>query len=583
MIIYNGSVIKRGFMNMYDLLWEQHYKIKSILFYFPKLIFYKYFKVNVFDDVAFFSIESSDDKNVKLQKLSGDLLSQKNDENGDHSYHRRQKIGLILGPVLFFLILFMQKPADMTIEAQKMAAIAAIMVVWWICESIPIPVTSLLPLVLMPILGLTSTAQAAVPYASDIIFLYMGGFFIALSMQRWDLHKRIAMNIIKIVGFSPGRLILGFMIASAAISAFVSNTATAVMMMPIGLAIIFHVIEEGKKEGLDKEIDFSPGKFNFGMNLMLGIAYSCSVGGVATIIGTPPNAILVGFLKQTYGYEITYAKWLMVGVPSAVIMVPLIWYILIKINPFKLKKIPGGRTIIDNELKQLGKMTSGEKWTFLVFMFTACCWIFIAFIKKIFPYPSFISDATIAMFGGILLFLIPVDLKKGIFVLNWEWALKIPWGILILFGGGLSLAEGFKVTKLAEWIGQQITLLQYMPVLILIIGVLILTVLLTETTSNTATAAMLMPILAAVAISIGQNPLLLVIPAVIIDSCAFMLPVATPPNAVVFGTGYITIPQMVRNGIWCDIFCIIVVVILTYTIIIPFFGVTLGELPYWLK
>ena len=568
---------------MMSFLWIQHYKIKSILFYFPKLMFYKYFKINLIADFSSFSIESSEDKNVKLQNSSGHLLSQKNDDNGHYSYHRRQKIGLILGPILFFLILFINTPEGMTIEAQKMAAIAAIMVVWWICESIPIPITSLLPLVLMPILGLTSTAEAAVPYASDIIFLYMGGFLIALSMQRWNLHKRVAMNIIRVIGFSPGRLILGFMIATAAISAFVSNTATAVMMMPIGLAIIVHVIEEGKKEGLDKEIDFSPGKFNFGMNLMLGIAYSCSVGGVATIIGTPPNAILVGFLKQTYGYEITYAKWLTVGVPTALILVPLIWYVLIKINPFKLKKIPGGRKIIDNELKQLGKMTVGEKWTFFVFMFTACCWIFIAFIKKVFPYPSYISDATIAMFGGLLLFLIPIDLKKGNFVLNWEWAKKIPWGILILFGGGLSLAEGFRVTKLAEWIGQQIQLLQYMPVLFLIIGVLILTVLLTETTSNTATAAMLMPILAAVAISIGQNPLLLVIPAVIIDSCAFMLPVATPPNAVVFGTGYITIPQMARNGIWCDIFCIIVVVILTYILIIPSFGITLGELPYWIK
>jgi sodium-dependent dicarboxylate transporter 2/3/5 len=568
---------------MFSLLWEEHYRIKNIIFYLPKLMFYKIFSNASFPYTVLFSMEGNQNNSNKYREVSINNSNANKDDNDNHSYGRRQKIGLILGPVLFLLIILMPRPHNMDIEAQKMAAIAAIMVTWWICESVPIPVTSLLPLVLMPILGLTSTTKAALPYANDIIFLYMGGFFIALAMQRWNLHKRIAMNIVKIIGFSPGRLILGFMIACAALSAFVSNTATAVMMMPIGLAVITHVIDEGKKEGIDRKIDFSPGEFNFGMNLMLGIAYSCSVGGVATIIGTPPNAILVGFLKQTYGYEITFTKWLLIGVPSALIIVPLIWLILLRMNPIKLKKIPGGRKIIEDQLKLLGKLNLGERWTAVIFLFTAFCWIFSGFFKNFFSNPAFFSDATIAMIGGILLFLIPVDLKRGIFLLNWEWAKNIPWGILILFGGGLSLAEGFATTKLDLWIGQQIMLLQHLPLLILIIGAVVLSVLLTETTSNTATAAMLMPILAAVGVAIGQNPLLLVIPAVIIDSCAFMLPVSTPPNAVVFGTGYVTIPQMVRNGVWCDIVCVVVVVILTYLVVVPFFGITLGELPSWVS
>ncbi|WP_432822902.1 SLC13 family permease [Trichloromonas sp.] len=503
-------------------------------------------------------------------------------EGEPREYTNRQKIGLLLGPALFLLMLLVPTPAGMEPVAQKMAAVALLMATWWMCESIPIPATSLLPIALFPLLNISSTQKATAPYANHLIFLFMGGFILALAMQRWNLHRRIAMNIVKAVGFSPGRLIFGFMVATAALSAFVSNTATAVMMMPIGLAIISHVIEEGKKEGLDKEIDFSPENFAFGLNLMLGIAYAASIGGVATLIGTPPNTVLAGYLMKTYGYEITFARWMMVGVPLVLILLPLCWLWLTKFaNPMKLKKVPGGRALINAELKAMGSMNAGERWTAVVFVFTALAWIFRQQLGFLFPDPKMVTDAAIGMTGALLLFLIPINLKKNTFVMDWHWASKMPWGVLILFGGGLAMAEGFKVTGLATWIGSQVSLLEHAPILVLIIAVTTLIIFLTELTSNTATAAMVMPILSAVAIGLGQNPLLLVVPAAIAASCAFMLPVATPPNAIVFGSGYVTIPQMVRSGFGLNVIGIVLTVLLTYALVIPMFDVVIDQVPAW--
>lgn len=502
------------------------------------------------------------------------------EEGEPREYSNRQMLGLVLGPLLFLVMFFCPTPPGMEPAAQKMAAVALLMATWWMTEAVPIPATSLLPIPLFPLLGIMHTKKAAAPYASHLIFLFMGGFLIALAMQRWNLHRRIAMNIVKIVGFSPSRLILGFMVATGALSAFVSNTATAVMMMPIGLAIIAHVVAEGKREGLDKIHDFS--NFNFGLNLMLGIAYSASIGGIATLIGTPPNTVLAGYLQKTYGYEISFAGWMMVGVPLVCIMIPACWLWLIKIaNPMKLKKVPGGRDLIDRELSEMGSMSKGERITATVFVLTALAWIFRKKIGFMFPDPKLVTDAAIGMAGGLILFLIPVNLRQNKFALDWEWASKMPWGVLILFGGGLSMAGGFKATKLAEWIGSQVGLLENAPVLILIFAVATLIIFLTELTSNTATSAMVMPILAAVAVGLGQSPLLLVVPAAIAASCAFMLPVATPPNAIVFGSGYVTIPQMAKSGFGLNILGILVTVLLTYFVVIPVFGIEIGVLPEW--
>ncbi|QAR33983.1 DASS family sodium-coupled anion symporter [Geovibrio thiophilus] len=573
---------------IWSRLWDWHDETKALVLYSPKALLSK------FHNQHFSSADEKEEKSIDLademeqapaehvRRLQTGPDGVKEDE--PREYTKRQLIGLILGPVLFFLMLAVHAPAGMEPSAQKMAAVAFLMACWWMCESIPIPATSLLPIPLFPVLGIMPTGKATAPYASDLIYLFMGGFIIALAMQRWNLHRRIAMNIVKTVGFSPSRLIFGFMAATAVLSAFVSNTATAVMMMPIGLAIIYHVVEEGKKEGLDKVIDFSPEKFAFGLNLMLGIAYAASIGGIATLIGTPPNTVLAGYLSKTFGYEITFAKWLIVGVPIVLVTLPLCWLWLIKIaNPMKLKKVPGGRELIDSELKKMGSMSTGERWTALVFALTAFAWIFRAKLAFLFPEPKMVTDAAIAMVGGLVLFLIPINMKKNEFVMDWHWATKMPWGVLILFGGGLALSDGFKVTKLADWIGMQVGLLEHAPIFVLIIAVTTLIIFLTELTSNTATAAMVMPILAAVAVGLGQSPLLLTVPAAIAASCAFMLPVATPPNAIVFGSGYVTIPQMVKSGFGLNIIGIIVTVAVTYLIVVPTFGVELGVIPEWAK
>lgn len=506
------------------------------------------------------------------------------EEGEPREYSKRQRIGLVLGPVLFIIMLVVPKPPGMDISAQRMAAVALLMATWWLCESIPIPATSLLPIPLFPLLGIMHTKKATAPYANHLIFLFMGGFIIALSMQRWNLHRRIAMTIVRAIGFSPGRLIFGFMLATASLSAFVSNTATTVMMMPIGLAIITHVINEGKKEGLDKEIDFSADKFAFGLNLMLGIAYAASIGGIATLIGTPPNTVLAAYLNKAHGYEITFASWMVVGIPLVIVFLPLCWLWLTRVaNPMKLKKVPGGPEMINQELKEMGSMGTGERWTAVIFLLTAVGWIFRTKISFLFHDPKMVTDATIAMTGALALFLIPVDIKKNNFVMNWEWASKMPWGVLILFGGGLALASGFKATKLADWIGSQVSLLGSAPVLILVVAVITLVIMLTEMTSNTATSAMVMPILSAVAIGLGQNPLILIVPAAIAASCAFMLPVATPPNAIVFGSGYVTIPQMARSGLGLNLLGIVLITILTYACIIPGFDIVAGVLPDWVQ
>lgn len=569
---------------VWDRLWQMHDETKALVFFRPREIFKRFNKDHAFenstvDDAP--SVERLDEAPAEhTQRLKTGPDGVKEDEPREYTF--RQKIGLALGPVLFLLMLLLPAPAGMEPAAQKMAAVALLMATWWMTEAIPIPATSLLPIAMFPLLGFMDTKAAAAPYASHLIFLFMGGFIIALSMQRWNLHRRVAMNIVKVVGFSPGRLIFGFMAATAVLSAFVSNTATTVMMMPIGLAIIHHVIVEGKKEKLDSYIDFSPEKFAFGLNLMLGIAYAASIGGIATLIGTPPNTVLAGYLTKTYGYDITFAKWMLVGVPLVAIFLPLCWLWLTRIaNPMKLKKVPGGRDLIDRELKEMGSMSPGERWTALIFTITAIGWIFRTKIGFLFPDPKMITDATIAMAGALILFAIPIDLKKNEFVMNWTWASKMPWGVLILFGGGLSMAAGFKATKLANWIGSQVGLLDTAPILVLIIAVATLIIFLTELTSNTATSAMVMPILSAIAIGLGQNPLLLVVPAAIAASCAFMLPVATPPNAIVFGSGYVSIPQMVKSGFGLNIVGVVITVALTYAIVIPLFGIDLGVVPEW--
>ncbi len=467
----------------------------------------------------------------------------------------------------------------MSIEAQRMAAIAFVMATLWICETIPIPITSLLPIVLFPALGIMSTSQATAPYGNHLIFLFMGGFIIALSMQRWNLHRRLALHVIQLVGFSPARLVFGFMLATALLSAFVSNTATTVMMLPIGLAIIAQASETLKQQNAEVS---SKSLEAFSLNLMLGIAYAASIGGLATLIGTPPNTVLAGYLSKTYGYEITFAKWLMVGVPMVVLFLPICWLWLTKIsNPMSGLSLPNSNKVLREQIVELGKMNKGEKWTLVVFCCTATGWLFRPQIAQFFPEPSMLKDSSIAIAGAICLFLLPINLRKHEFVMNWEWASKLPWGVLLLFGGGFALAQGFDASGLAAWIVQQVGALSILPTIVLILCIAALVSFLTELTSNTATATVLMPVLAGVAIGLGQSPLLLIAPAALSASCAFMLPVATPPNAIVFGSGHVTIPQMIKSGFGLNVIGIFLITLITYVALIPAFDIVLNVVPSW--
>ncbi len=484
------------------------------------------------------------------------------EEKEPQEYGPRQRIGLFLGPLLFVLALLMPTPEGMSPDAQRILAGTAWMAAWWITEAIPIPVTSLLPIVLFPITGAMSVGQVTAPYANPNVFLFLGGFMIAVCMEKWNLHRRIALLIINFVGTSPNRLILGFMAATGFLSMWISNTATTMMMLPIGLAVILQVATLIKERNIEG-IDIRKGHFNFGTCLMLCIGYSASIGGVATLIGTPPNIIFAGAAEELFGVTIGFAHWMVYGLPISVVFMLVAWFYMTRFAyPSGLDEIPGSREVIRGQLKELGATTKEEKLIAAVFIFVALAWISRAFVlDAIFP---MINDALIAILGAVITFVIPVNLARGKFLNDWETATKVPWGILILFGGGLAIAAGFSDSGLAEWIGMQLSVLEGSSMLIIMLAVVAMVVYLTEITSNTATTSMMMPIMAAMAAAMSVHPYAMMITAATAASYAFMLPVATPPNAVIFGSGYITIPQMARAGMWLNILAVAVITLFAY-------------------
>lgn len=460
----------------------------------------------------------------------------------------RRSLGILGGLALLAALLMLPAPAGMSEAGWRTAAVGLVMATWWVTEAIPIPATALLPLVLFPVLGVASIGAAAAPYANPIIFLFLGGFVLAGAMQRWELHRRIALTVVNALGTRPHRVVLGFMLATAFLSMWVSNTATAVMMMPIGLSVIALVAPREEETGL-------PGQLNFGTSLMLGIAYAASIGGMATLIGTPPNALLAGYMQSTHGVEIGFAEWMLVGVPLVVVTLPVTWVLLTRVSfPIAIREIPGGRAAIRGRLSALGPITRAEWRVAVVFAATALAWIFRPLVEDAVPG---LSDAGIAMAAALVLFLVPAGRTdpEGVPVrlMDWDTAEALPWGVLLLFGGGLSLAAAVSDTGLAEWIGAALGGLDAWPTVALVLLVTTVVVFLTELTSNTATAAALLPVLAPLAVALGEGPLLLAAPAALAASCAFMMPVATPPNAIVYGSGYVTIPQMVRAGFWLNL------------------------------
>ncbi len=473
--------------------------------------------------------------------------------------------GLGGGLLIFVLMVISSPPGGLSREGWYTAAIAVLMAVWWVAEVIPIPVTALLPLVLFPVFNISGITAAALPYANPMIFLFMGGFILAIGMLEWNLHRRIALNIIAIIGSKPRSIILGFIIATAFISMWVSNAAATMMMLPIALSVIDLTKNRENSADVNRQYTF------FAVSLMLAVAYAANVGGLGTVIGTPTNALMIGFVAESYKVEISFMEWMLIGMPIVILGLPLIFYSLTFITfPVNFKTLPGGREFIHSELKKLGGFSRGETWVAVIFGFTALLWMIRPLIEKFLPV---ISDASIAIFGAVLLFLVPLNFREGKFILSWKSASRLPWDILILFGGGLSLAGAIQKTGLAEWMGGYFSALGFLPFVVVIFIVTAVVMFFTNLTSNSATAAAFLPVMGAVAIGIGEDPLQLAIPVATAASCVFMLPVGTPPNAIVYGSGVFTIPQMVKAGLWLNLLFTLLLTLLTRYLFIWFFTV----------
>jgi sodium-dependent dicarboxylate transporter 2/3/5 len=489
----------------------------------------------------------------------------------------RQQIGRFLGPIVFIAILAAKPLLGMPPDAASVAAVASLMVIWWICESVPIAATALLPIVLFPLLGVMSTASTTVAYANHLIYLFLGGFLIAIAMQKWNLHRRIAMHILQAVGTSPDRIVLGFMLATAVLSMWISNTATTMMMLPIGIAVISQVALLQTETTAGNSGGQLAGK-SFGLCLMLGIAYAASIGGVATLIGTPPNAILAGMVEKLYGLSISFVDWLMFGLPLSLFMLAIAWLYLTRIAcRIHGPAIPGVEKLLQQELEKLGPVSKQERRVLAVFLAVSISWIVRGLVDI--PLLSLVSDASIAMAGALALFLIPSDLSKNEFLLDWETAVRIPWEILILFGGGFALAMGFTESGLSQWIAGQLEVLAGAPLLLIVLAVTLTVIFLTEVTSNTATATLMIPVLGALSAAMQLHPYSLIVPAAIAASYAFMLPVATPPNAIVFSSGQVTIPQMAKTGLLLNLIATLMISLFVMYLLPVIWGINLSTMP----
>jgi len=482
-------------------------------------------------------------------------MGERSEKENTNELPKKKYIGMGAGLLIFILMVFISPPEGLSQEGWYTASIALLMAIWWTTEVIPIPVTAMLPLILFPLFKISNISVTATPYANPMIFLFMGGFILAIGMQEWNLHRRIALNIINFIGSKPRSIIFGFIVSTAFISMWVSNTAATMMMLPIALSVIELTRNIGNYSRDDHTYD------NFAISLMLAIAFAANVGGLGTVIGTPTNALFIGFVSESYGIEISFMKWMLIGIPVVLLGLPLIFYALTYIAfPVRFKSIPGGKEYIGSEVKNLGKFSRGEIMTGLIFGFTAILWMTSPIIQKWLPG---ISDAGIAIFGALLLFFIPVNFKTGKFLLSWKSAAKLPWGILILFGGGLTLAGAIQRTGLAEWIGSYFTELDVLPFVVVIFIITTVVIMFTNLASNSATAAAFLPVMSSVAIGMGEDPLQLAIPVAIAASCAFMLPVGTPPNAIVYGSGTMTVSQMAKAGLWLNLLFVIIITLLT--------------------
>jgi sodium-dependent dicarboxylate transporter 2/3/5 len=485
-------------------------------------------------------------------------------------YGFRQYLGLALGLSGFCLLLLLPPPDGMSENGMRVAAVALLMAVWWICEPIPVYATAFLPIVLFPFLNVMDVRAAAAPYANPTIFLFMGGFMIALAMQRWGLHKRIALKILSWTGTGPQQLVAGVIGATVFISMWINNTSATLMMLPIALSIL-PLMDAGNQAESKR----------FKTAIVLAVAYGASIGGLATLIGTAPNALLAAFMQQRYGYTVSFASWMMVGLPMSLVIASALWFVLCRVlYPMSTAPVPGVAELLKSERDALGPMSRGEQIVAVAFTTAVVLWVLQPIIGPMLPGLK-LSDAGIAMAVAVALFIIPINLKQGIFVLNWEWANKMPWALFILFGGGLSLADAAGASGLAEWLGTGTASFTTLPTWVLVIAFVAMIVFLSEIASNTAATATLLPVLAASAVALGENPLLFCIAGAMAASGGFMLPVATPPNAIAFGSGHVNVQQMARAGIRLDLIWITVVVIGALTLLPAVFDISFGVRPDW--
>jgi sodium-dependent dicarboxylate transporter 2/3/5 len=486
----------------------------------------------------------------------------------------KRGIAFGLGWVLFLLVLSVPTPAGMSGSAQRVAATVALMSVWWIGEALPLAATALVPLVLFPALGVTGVKQVASSYAEHLIFLFLGGFLIATAIQRWGLHRRIALWVLRAVGTQPARVVLGFMLATAALSMWISNTATAMMMYPIAMAVVDELSGTLPSELQPEERDRI--HKSFGLVVMLAVAYSASIGGVGTLIGTPPNVVLAGQYATLFpeAPPLTFLSWMLLALPVVALMLPVAWLYLVHFAaPVRIREVARQlrpERLAQRDLTPDSKLRGPELHVLVVFVLTALLWVFRADIdlgsvrvpgwSRWLPNPGFVTDASVAIAMGLVLFAIPVDRKFNRFVLDWSAAKDLPWGVLLLFGGGFAIARGMADSGLSNWIGDRLGGLQSVPAPVVVLICCVVVMLLTEVTSNTAVAAMMLPIVASLAGRLDVPPLLVMFPTTLAASFAFVLPVATPPNAIVMGSGWVTIPQMARTGLMLDLIGLVIIV-----------------------
>lgn len=562
--------------SLWGSLWESHRQIKDLLTFSPR-------RKALRSQFAATGRGSDSGSAADTVTQDGDGAGEADaggsgpDEGPDDTgpapgYTPARIVGLILGPVLFALTLLFFEADGLSPEGHAVLATTLWVATWWITEAIPIPATSLLPIVLLPLTGALDGDTVVSAYGDDIVFLFLGGFALAIAMEKWNLHRRIALTIVSAIGTSPRRIILGFMVATAFLSMWVSNTAATMMMIPVGLAVVYQAARQLGKGEHSEDLP------KFEKAIIFGIGYAATIGGLGTLIGTPPLAILSATVGTLFDERIGFGQWMLFGVPIVVVLLALAWFYLTSIQfRVRFKQLPGGAESIRDEKRSLGRMSAEEKIVFTVFLGAAFMWISRTFLwEGLLPG---LSDGIIAVVAMVALFTLPTRENREKRILRWEDSKKVPWGILLLFGGGLAIAAGFVETGLSEWVGDQLRTLDGLNIFLVIIIASALVLYLTEITSNAATGTMILPVMAAFAISLDVHPYALMVPTAMAANCSFMLPVGTPPNAIMFGTGRVTIMEMIKAGFWLTLIALVLIPLGTIYLLPALWGIDLMSVP----